>query len=211
MNGHTEDLNPGAPTVPRPAASVILLRRGGRHRSSGLEVLLGKRTSSASFMANAWVFPGGAVDPTGSEPAEADYRATALRELEEEVSVQLEDPDGLVPFSRWITPAEVTVRFDTWFFVLEAPEGAEAVPDGSECVEARWLTPQAALDGGGRAELMLVFPTIKHLEALAEFESVEHALETARGRKVEPIQPRVVVGEDSAQVLLPGEPGYDDA
>ena len=55
---------------------------------------------------------------------------------------------------------------------------------------------------------MLVFPTIKHLEALAEFESVEHALEAARGREVEPILPKVVHGDGEAHVLLPGEPGY---
>ena len=57
-----EELNPGAPTEPRPAAAVILLRRGGRHTSAGLQVLMGKRTSAARFMADVWVFPGGAVD-----------------------------------------------------------------------------------------------------------------------------------------------------
>ena len=79
-------------------------------------------------------------------------------------------------------------------------------------MDARWLRPAAALEAGQRDELMLVFPTIKHLEALAEFESVEQALETARGREVEPVQPRVVVDEEagSARVLLPGDPGYDD-
>ena len=40
---------------------------------------------------------------------------------------------------------------------------------------------------------MLVFPTIKHLEQLAEHESVADALDTARSRKVLPVQPRVLV------------------
>jgi hypothetical protein len=102
------------------------------------------------------------------------------------------------------------VRFDTWFFVAEAPAGAEARPDGGECVEARWLRPATALEEGAGGDLTLVFPTIKHLEQLAEHGSVRDALETARAREVQPVQPRVVVREGGAEVLLPGEPGYED-
>jgi hypothetical protein len=57
---------------------------------------------------------------------------------------------------------------------------------------------------------MLVFPTIKHLEQLAEHGSVREAVEVASAREVRPVQPRVVVGERGAEVLLPGEPGYED-
>jgi hypothetical protein len=77
-------------------------------------------------------------------------------------------------------------------------------------VDARWLRPQDALDAGVREELLLVFPTIKHLEQLAQFRSVEHALEEARSRKVQPVEPRVLVDGGVARVLMPGEPGYDD-
>src|SRR6478672_6676389 len=100
---HIEELNlAGDPTVPRPAASVILLRRGGKHSSGELEVLLGRRTDAARFMAGVWVFPGGAVD--GGATTEEAARLTALRELEEEVGVHIDDPAELVPFARWITP-----------------------------------------------------------------------------------------------------------
>jgi hypothetical protein len=115
-----------------------------------------------------------------------------------------------VPFSRWITPAEVKVRFDTWFFAARAPDGVQATPDGGECVDARWLRPSDALASCARDELLLVFPTIKHLEELQRFRSVAEALDVARGRTIEPILPRVVVREGMAEVLLPGEPGYDD-
>jgi 8-oxo-dGTP pyrophosphatase MutT (NUDIX family) len=198
-----EELNTGDETKARQAASLILLRDG----ADGPEVLLVQRNSEQRFMGGAWVFPGGAV-----HDEDADHAATSIRELEEEAAIKLPDSAALVPFSRWITPSEVKVRFDTRFFLAAAPEGVEATPDGGECVDARWLKPAAALEAGQRDELMLVFPTIKHLEALAEFESVEHALATARGREVEPVQPRVVVDEEagSARVLLPGDPGYDD-
>jgi 8-oxo-dGTP pyrophosphatase MutT (NUDIX family) len=198
-----EELNDGEEAEARQAASLILLRDG----PDGPEVLLVQRNPEQRFMGGAWVFPGGSV-----HDEDVDHAATSLRELEEEAAITLPDSTALVPFSRWITPSEVTVRFDTWFFVAAAPAGVQATPDGGECVDARWLRPAAALEAGQRDELMLVFPTIKHLEALAEFESVEQALETARRREVEPVQPRVVVdeGAGSARVLLPGEPGYDD-
>ena len=198
-----EELNTGEVSAARLAASLILLRES----PDGPEVLLVQRNPEQRFMGGAWVFPGGAVhDGDGG-----DHARTALRELEEEAGVHMDDPGALVPWSRWITPEEVQVRFDTWFYAAAAPKGAEARPDGSECVEARWLTPGGALEAYSRDELMLVFPTIKHLEQLAEFDSVEAALEQARGREVEPIQPRVVMKDGSAEVLLPGEPGYEEA
>ena len=213
MSDHLEELNPGRPTEPRPAASVILLRRGGRHRSPGIEVLLGKRTSRASFMANAWVFPGGALDSVSSEqaPADRDYRAAALRELAEEVSIQLDDPDQLVPFSRWITPVEVKVRFDTRFYLAIAPPHCSPRPDEQEIVEVSWFAPSEALDRHGAGEMLLVFPTIKQLEALGEFVSADEALAAARSREVEPIMPKVAVVEGEPRILLPGDPGYEEA
>ena len=58
--------------------------------------------------------------------------------------------------------------------------------------------------------MLLVFPTIKHLEQLATLRSVEHALAVARDRELTPILPRVVTRDDEAHVVLPGEPGYTD-
>jgi 8-oxo-dGTP pyrophosphatase MutT (NUDIX family) len=189
---------------PRQAASLILLRDS----AEGAEVLLVKRNPEQRFMGGAWVFPGGAVHPD----EDTDHAATAVRELEEEADVALPEDTELVPFSRWITPdgEQVTIRFD-WFYAARAPDGAEARPDGSECVDARWLTPAAALAAHAKDELALVFPTIKHLELLSETDSVEETLAAARARPVEPVLPKVAMRDGAPQVLLPGEPGYDDA
>ena len=194
-----QELNTGDATTPRLAATAMLLRDG----DTGLEVLLVQRNPEQRFMGGAWVFPGGAVQDDDADPPTA-----ALRELEEEAGLRLEDVEQLVPFSRWITPVEVKTRFDTLFYVAAAPPDAEPRVDGAECVDARWIRPSEALEAGERGELMLVFPTIKHLEQLAQMRSVEHALEAARSRQVEPVLPKVVRSEDDAQVLLPGEPGY---
>jgi len=201
--GPGEELNSGAVTVPRVAASVIVMRDS----EAGPEVLLVQRNPAARFMGGAWVFPGGAVHGDEEEAA-----STAVRETEEEAGLALEDPAALVPWSRWITPAQVKIRFDTWFFVAPAPDGADAKCDGEECVDLRWLRPQEALDAYQRDELLLVFPTIRHLQELAMYESVDHVLETGRRRRIEPIEPRVVLDQGGvARVLLPGEEGYDDA
>jgi 8-oxo-dGTP pyrophosphatase MutT (NUDIX family) len=198
-----EEYNPGAATPPRQAATVILLR-GGEQR---LEVLLVKRTPKARFMGGVWVFPGGAVDAHEGEGDEA-HRAAAIRELREEAAITLDDPSVLVKFSRWITPKQVKTRFDTHFFLAELPPGQEPTVDGHEVVELGWFTPRGALDAHREQQIMLVFPTIKHLEQLSGFASVEELLAHARGRDVQPVEPKVFLEGEVARVLLPGDPGY---
>ena len=190
----------GGETVPRQAATVILLRGG----AETLEVLLVQRTPKARFMGGVWVFPGGAVDTAEGEGDQA-HRIAAMRELQEEAAIVLDDPGALVKFSRWITPPEVKIRFDTHFFLAAAPPGQEARVDGDECVDVGWFTPPGALDAFRREELPLVFPTIKHLEQLAGFASADELLDHARGRDVHPVVPRVVREGEIARIVLPGE------
>ena len=189
----------GPPAEPRQSASVILVRDA----DAGLEVLLVLRNPEQRFMGGFWVFPGGAVD------AGEGHRATAVRELAEEAGVGGVAPQALVAYSRWITPEAIQTRFDTHFFVARAPADAQPRVDGAECVDLRWRAPGAAVDDYGRGELALVFPTLKLLEGLSAFGSVDALIEHARGLDVRPILPRVVPGGAQARLLLPGEPGYD--
>ncbi|HWX86847.1 MAG TPA: NUDIX hydrolase [Solirubrobacteraceae bacterium] len=203
-----QGLNLGEPTPARQAATVILLRGA----KDTLEVLLVKRTENARFMGGVWVFPGGAVD--GEDPSRGGsgidaHRAAGARELSEEAGIVLADPQRLVEFSRWITPEEVAIRFDTRFFLAELPPGQEPKVDGEECVDQGWFTPQGALDAFTREEIALVFPTIKHLEQLGAFTNVAELLNYASGREVLPVQPKVWFDGEVARVLLPGEPGYE--
>jgi 8-oxo-dGTP pyrophosphatase MutT (NUDIX family) len=199
-----EDYNPGPPVKPRQAASVILLR-GGDER---LELLLVRRTPKARFMGGVWVFPGGAVDADEGD-GDAAHRAAAIRELREEAAITLDDPGALVKFSRWITPAQVQIRFDTHFFLAPVPDGQEPRIDGEECVDLGWFSPPEALQAHEDGDILLVFPTIKHLEQLSAFATVTELLDHARSREVLPVEPRVVMEGEVARVLLPGEPGYD--
>jgi 8-oxo-dGTP pyrophosphatase MutT (NUDIX family) len=193
--------------MPRPSASVVLLRRGGKHKDRALEVLLLKRTEEAKFMPGVWVFPGGGVDPEDGS-GEAGYRACAVRELEEEAGIALAAGEELVLFSRWITPEVVSRRFDAWFFLALAPAHTPPEPDGVETTEARWFEPAVALEAQEAGELALAFPTISQLKSLLPFRTSNEALAAHRGREVEPILPKVIGNQAEHRVVLPGDPDY---
>lgn len=200
--------NFGPPSTPRPAASVVLLRRGGKHSQRALEVLMLRRSEEARFMPGVWVFPGGSLDEAdGAE--EAGLRACALRELAEEAGIELDAGEELVPFTRWITPEVIATRFDAWFFLALAPAHMPPRPDGVETTEARWFQPNAALEAKEAGELVLSFPTQTQLRWLAEFRTSDEAIAAYRERTLEPILP-VVIAEDGAEprVVLPGDPDY---
>jgi 8-oxo-dGTP pyrophosphatase MutT (NUDIX family) len=201
--------NFGPPSTPRPAASIVLLRRGGKHSQRALEVLMLRRSEDARFMPGVWVFPGGSLDEADGAD-EAGLRACALRELSEEAGIELDAGEELVPFTRWITPEVISTRFDAWFFLALAPAHTPPQPDGVETTEARWFQPAAALEAQEAGEIVVSFPTQRQLAWLAEFRTSDEALAAYRERTVEPILPKVVEDAAEPRVVLPGEPDYPD-
>jgi 8-oxo-dGTP pyrophosphatase MutT (NUDIX family) len=199
-----EEINGGPVTTPRSAATVVLLRDG----AAGLEVLLTRRTLHARFMAGAWVFPGGAVDP-GDGEGQAGLLAAGVREVREEAGIELGADAELVAFSNWITPARVKIRYDTWFYLTAMPAGQDPVIDGDEIIDARWMRPADALAASRAGEILVVFPTAKQLERLGEYASARELLDHARTSTIEPVEPRLVGSGEQARLVLPGEPGYD--
>jgi 8-oxo-dGTP pyrophosphatase MutT (NUDIX family) len=193
------------PATPRPAASVVLLRRGGKHAQRALEVLLLKRTDKAAFMPGAWVFPGGSVDPADGEGPDG-FRACAVRELREEAGIELPADEELVPFCRWITPEIVPRRFDAWFFLALAPAHTPPEADGVETVDARWFEPADALEAAAAKELTVPFPTRTQLSWLAAHPTADATLAAYRGRSSEPIMPELVGEGDEQRLVLPGLP-----
>lgn len=210
--GPSEKPNFGPPSTPRPAAGIVLLRRGGKHSERALEVLMLKRTEQATFMPGLWVFPGGAVDATDGE-GEQGHRACAMRELAEEASIELPAGEELVLFSRWVTPEVISTRFDAWFFLALAPAHTPPLPDGVEIVEAAWRRPAEALEANAAGELPLAFPTIHQLRWLLPYRTSDEALSAYRGRSIDALLPKIIEDRESGEgwrPILPGEPGYDD-
>ena len=167
-----------------PAASVIILR-------DPLEVLMILRHEKSSFVPSAWVFPGGAVDEADGVAGTMEAaRNAAIREVFEETSIRLDS--DLVPTSRWITPAGLPKRFDTWFFLARAPRDVEVRLQAAEATDYRWIAPKDAL--AQKREFKMVFPTIKNLEAIADAASIDELLASRRGARIEPIEPVLVDG-----------------
>ncbi|HEY3054294.1 MAG TPA: NUDIX hydrolase [Thermoanaerobaculia bacterium] len=170
---------------PLPAASAILLR------DRPLEVLMILRNEKSSFVPSAWVFPGGAVDPADGDPGTLDAaRVAAIREVFEETAIRIERE--LVPTSRWITPAGLPKRFDTWFFLAAVRRDVAVILQEAEAVDYRWIAPKDALALSGAGEFPMVFPTIKNLEAIASATSVEELLASRRGAEIPTMQPVLV-------------------
>ncbi len=115
--------------------------------------------------------------------------------------------DRLVYFAHWITPEENPIRFDTRFFVAEAPPGQEAAADEQEIVDVRWMTVAEALEALHRREISLRFPTIKNLKLLQGASAAE-VLAGLDGRVVPTIRPRVLGEGETRVVLYPGDPDY---
>lgn len=106
------------------------------------------------------------------------------------------DARRLAYYSNWITPAVEPIRFDAHFFMSKTPPEQIAVADAMEVHDGVWMTPADALARGAAGEMTIRFPTQKHLERLARFASVDEALRVARERRVEPVSPAHVAGEE---------------
>jgi 8-oxo-dGTP pyrophosphatase MutT (NUDIX family) len=171
------------------------------------------------------------------DPDEVPWRSAALRELAEEVGVVLSnhpvdvaglrgtrlftaleaagcvlEADRLEYLSNWVTPIGLPRRYDTRFYVTVVPTSTVAASDRVEVFDAVWVTPVEALGKARAGEWYVEFPTRRHLELLAGFDTAaevfDHALTTTPAR----IEPRLVATADGSwRVLLPGDRGYAEA
>jgi 8-oxo-dGTP pyrophosphatase MutT (NUDIX family) len=196
-----------------PSASLLLLR------AEPFSVLMAKRHAALAFGASHWVFPGGRIDTedhvavagNDTDPLAA-ARHAALREAREEADMQLDMASSLpalVPLARWIAPAGTTRRFDTWFFLGEAPPAAVPRADGSEIVEVAFVEPAAMLLSMDRGEIDLLPPTVLNLRWLAAAGSVQVALSRAAAREAPCIQPEYFQRDGEAHIRICQDSGYD--
>ena len=187
-----------APSLAAPAASVILLRDG----HDGLETYLLHRHAQMPFAASMVVFPGGRVDATDAGGGIDPVRRCAIRETAEETGVVLAESD-LHPWAHWITPEIEPRRYDTWFFVAIMPAGQNAADISGETERAEWSTPQAALVAERSGMIKMLPPTMSILIELADLGTSGAVISRARGREVEPVQPKVVETPDGWQFSYP--------
>ena len=115
----------------------------------------------------------------------------------------------MTPFAHWITPTFAPKRFDTWFFLAEAPEDQVALHDGSELVDSVWIGAAGRRSTRRRAgKRTLVHATTKNLELLAEGGTVTGALSQASERKIVTVQPWVEQRDGKRFLHIPEGAGY---
>ncbi len=117
--------------------------------------------------------------------------------------------DMLTPFAHWITPSMMPKRFDTHFYLAEAPADHLAVHDGSESVDSVWIRPQAALEEAEAGKRTIIFPTRMNVEKVGRSANVAHAIEEARKAPIVTVEPKVTKNEAGESILrIPAEAGY---
>ncbi len=117
------------------------------------------------------------------------------------------DLSDLTPFSHWITPEAVAARFDTVFYLAAAPTEQAARADGTETVDARWMSPDAALKSALTPTMSIMFPTRSDLSRLRLAQTLEQALYEAKAQPPRPIQPRII--QKGGETIYLTEPAAD--
>ena len=212
------------PALIRNAATVLLLR----DTDKGIEVLMTRRSMTASFAPGAYVFPGGGIDAADNaahgqstrRKTQSDLHLTqaiaVIRESFEELGVLLaKHSDGShvttadiatldrkAPFAaqckargltlagsdvfvlaHWVTDRDLPRRFDVPFLVARMPEGQEPVADEAEQFEPEWLRPADALAKHAAGGFFIIFPTIRTLERLQNYPTVDAVLNACKSEK----------------------------
>jgi 8-oxo-dGTP pyrophosphatase MutT (NUDIX family) len=119
------------------------------------------------------------------------------------------DLGALTPFARWCPTFREARRFDTLFFIAEAPEGA-AVPTAAaaEAVRTLWATAADVLEEANSGRARIIFPTRRNLERLARFASIEEARADAERHPVRKIVPWIEERSGSKWLCIPEDAGY---
>jgi 8-oxo-dGTP pyrophosphatase MutT (NUDIX family) len=131
------DVAPAAPVVPRPAASVLLVRPGA---ASALEVYMIRRGAQMRFLGGYYAFPGGKVD---AADAAADAFARCRGLTPDGAGRVIPTVDGVPPLAFWVTAARELLEEAG---VLFAGDGdGRPIPTTDPAVAARVAEMRAAL------------------------------------------------------------------
>jgi len=116
--------------------------------------------------------------------------------------------DQLKYYAHWITPEARTERFNTRFFLARYPLGQEASHDQKETTVGAWITPRKALEENLNGEVALSPPTLKTLEDLSRFKTIDEVLNSLKREDVKPILPVLTKVSTGPLILFPWDPEY---
>ena len=111
--------------------------------------------------------------------------------------------ESLGYWSHWVTPSAEKRRFDTRFFVAALPGGQTAVRDDRETTDARWMTPEDALNEQKEGAIFLPPPTLRTLEDMSRFESHEELMAFASTESPFAVMPKIHTEDNVISIILP--------
>lgn len=161
-------------------------------------ILLGRRTDGS---------------PIGGESAPLEVRLKvdrgelAFLDVVRDLNVVI-DLNALTIFARWITPPLTPKRFDTWFYVVTAPDDQLAACDGRETVDAEWISPLEVLRLAEAGERKVIFPTRMNVKLLAEATSADDCVARANARLLVTVEPQIEDRDGGKVLVLPPDAGY---
>ena len=146
---------------PIPAAAVAFVR----DTELGIEVYLSRRPAHFRYYPGAFVFPGGRVDRE-----DADIRATAQREVFEEIGVVI-DIERLVPLRNIHTSAHAGPVYHMLTFAYAVDDEFSTTLNPDEVDEEIWINAHKAITG-----LELPYQIKAAVNTIANFANVSELL-----------------------------------
>lgn len=137
------------------------------------------------------VSPTASLDPQALQAARMPLLrgARTFGEVLGDLDLRL-DASRVELFSEWITPPSEVRRFDAHFFVARAGMQTAAA-DRHETHDEVWIEPRVAFQQYQAGSFAMVYPTIKHIERLIAFRTVNELMVFAQEKTILRIMPNV--------------------
>jgi 8-oxo-dGTP pyrophosphatase MutT (NUDIX family) len=124
------------------------------------------------------------------------------------------DPGSFIMWSHWITPSQVSRRFDTRFLVAKMPPDQIVRCDSAEATECLWLDLDTS-DGLADESLALAPPTRFSLGDLAlslrKHGSADRLMQMETARPIAQVMPKMARIDSQLMAIMPWDPDYQAA
>jgi 8-oxo-dGTP pyrophosphatase MutT (NUDIX family) len=119
------------------------------------------------------------------------------------------DLQALIPFARWRPKHKEARVFDTRFYIAKAPDDLpEEVVDATENVRTFWESAAGAIQLEKEGKVKVIFPTMRNLERLAQFDNYAAAEAHSLAIPVQMISPHMEKRDDGLYLCIPTDAGY---